>query len=136
MATALTTKANERSSYFVTITLYDENGVAINASDLHFVMWTLTNRSGDTINNLSEITISPIANPFNVVLSGNDLQLEGNSDELRHLTVQAQYDSALGDNLDFKDYCTFTVQNLVAIDGVAPSFSLSPSASASPSPPP
>jgi hypothetical protein len=133
MSTALTTTANERSSYFITITLYNENNAAIDRSDVKSCVWSLTNGYGDIINDLSEVVVNPITNPFTIILTGNDLQIEGNADEVRHLTVMAIYDSALEDNLEFKDYCTFTVKNLVAVDGTAPTASLSPSASASPS---
>ena len=133
MSTSLSTVANERSSYFVTVTLLDEDAVTIPTTHITTISWTLTNSYGDVINNLSQVVPSTITNPFTIILSGNDLQIEGGADEIRHLTVEATYDSDLGNDLNFTDYATFTVKNLVAIDGTMPSFSTSPSSSASPS---
>jgi len=135
MPTALSAIANERSSYFVTVTLIDEAGVTVPTNHVTSVTYTLTNASGDVINGLSKIvpSQSPLANPFLIILTGNDLQIEGGTDEIRHLTIEAVYDSDLGDNLHFTDFVTFTVRNLVAIEGTVPSASPSPSASISPS---
>ena len=136
MPTALSAIANERSSYFVTVTLIDEAGVTVPTNHVTSVTYTLTNASGDVINGLSKIvpSQSPLTNPFLIILTGNDLQIEGGTDEIRHLTIEAVYDSDLGSNLHFTDYVTFNLRNLVAIEGTVPSASPSPSASASPSP--
>ena len=136
MPTALSAIANERSSYFVTVTLIDEAGVTVPTNHVTSVTYTLTNSSGDVINGLSKIVPAtvPLTNPFLVILTGNDLQIEGGTDEIRHLTIEAVYDSDLGTSLHFTDYVTFTLRNLVAIEGTVPSASPSPSASASPSP--
>jgi hypothetical protein len=136
MPTALSAIANERSSYFVTVTLIDEAGITVPTNHVTSVTYTLTNSSGDVINGLSKIVPAtvPLTNPFLVILTGNDLQIEGGTDEIRHLTIEAVYDSDLGTSLHFTDYVTFTLRNLVAIEGTVPSASPSPSASASPSP--
>lgn len=137
MPTTLTTIANERSSYFVTVTLLDEDSVTIPTNHITNVTYTLTNAYGDVINNLLKITPSPtpLTNPFTIILTGNDLQIEGGTDEIRHLTIESVYDSALANDLKFTDYVVFTIRNLVAIEGtvVSASASISPSSSASPS---
>lgn len=113
MATALTTKAIEKSTYVVTVAFKDENDAAIAPAT---AAWTLSDEDGRTINSRVDVSISSPTSSESIVLSGDDLAILTKRDGgERVLTVEGTYDSTLATGLPFKDYATFTIQPLVAV---------------------
>ncbi len=106
--------AVEKSSYFVTVSFKDEDGVAVVPKS---ATWTLTTEDGTVVNSRDEFSISP-ASEVTIVLSGDDLALStgfsGNA-ENRVLTIEAVYDSDLANDLPLRDQLIFPVYNLLAI---------------------
>ena len=111
MPTTLTTHAVERSTFVVTASFTDENGEPVTPTTLQ---WTLTDLEGNVINNRSQVSITP-SSTVDIVLSGDDLALQGDSPEMRVLTIEGTYNSTLGTGLPLKESVKFIVDNLVAV---------------------
>ncbi|HDM76324.1 MAG TPA: hypothetical protein ENG51_07620 [Deltaproteobacteria bacterium] len=111
MPTTLTTHAVEKSTFVITVAFQDEQGNSVTPNEL---TWTLTDMNGNVINNRDQVSITP-ASSVDIVLSGDDLALEGDAPELRVLTVEGTYSSDLGSDLPIKDSVRFIVDNLVAV---------------------
>ena len=114
MATSLTLRANEESTYIITAAFTDEDGVAVTPNTL---TWTLTDADGIVINDREEEVIAPAAS-VDIVLQGADLALQSGESlqALRILTVEGTYDSDAGTDLPIKAACKFVVEDLVAIE--------------------
>jgi hypothetical protein len=116
MPTSLPTSAIEKSSYFISFEMRDENDDLIDPLVVDWIRWTLTNPYGDVINERYRQEIAkPFTNPVKIILKGLDLMLDGVTDEQRHFTVEAQYDSIDATDLPFNDYATFTVKSCIAL---------------------
>ena len=111
MPTVLTTHAVEKSTFVITVAFQDEQGNAVTPNEL---TWTLTDMNGNIINGRDQVSITP-ASSVDIVLSGDDLALEGDAPELRVLTVAGTYSSDIGSDLPIKDSVRFIVDNLVAV---------------------
>ena len=111
MPTTLTTHAVEKSTFVITVAFQDEQGNSVTPNEL---TWTLTDMNGNVINNRDQVSITPDSS-VDIVLSGDDLALEGDAPELRVLTVEGTYSSDLGNDLPIKDSVRFIVDNLVAV---------------------
>ena len=113
--TTLTSRAAEESTFIVTAVFKDEDGdlVVPNAGT---VIWTLTDKDGTVINSREDVAETS-ASTVNIVLSGDDLTLIDQDclEEERRVTIQAEYDSVLENNLPIKGVAIFTVVNLISI---------------------
>lgn len=105
---------DEQSTGVITCAFTDENGddVAPNV-----VIWTLTTSDGQTvINEREQVDFDAPGAEIEIVLHGGDLQiLEAEAARkyvVRKLTIQAEYDSDLGNNLPLTGETTFKVRNL------------------------
>ena len=117
MAITLTARANERSTYIVDVSFWDENDVAVvpNAG----LSWTLTDENGTVINGRDATAISP-ATTVSIVLSGLDLAIgDGLYGTQRHLLVEGTYNSSLGNNLPIKEEIVFRINDFVHLTGIA-----------------
>ncbi len=114
MATKLTLKANELSTYIITVEFTDEDDQAIVPTSM---TWTLTDRLGTVINNRQDVSIFDLSAAVDVVLSGNDLRVVSTG-ETRILTVKAIYDSGSGTSLPLNDEVEFAVKNLVKVSAL------------------
>jgi len=111
-------KANERSTYVLTITFKDEdNDVVIpNASS---IKWTLTDSEGNIVNGRDQVSIVS-ASTIRIILTGLDLAIGGDLlDTERKLLIEATYDSSLGMNLPLTEEITFSINNFVKLSGVS-----------------
>ena len=109
MPTVLTAKAQDQSTYKVTMAFTDSAGAAVVPDS---VVWQLTNQLGKTVNSRTGTTETPAAS-IDVILSGNDL--DASDGQVRVLTVQAVYDSDEGNNLPLKAECMFEVEDLLNV---------------------
>jgi hypothetical protein len=114
MSVELTTHAVEKSTYVITVSFTDEDGVAVIPTA---GTWTLTNEGGTVINSRSAVAMSPLASTYKIVLSGLDLAMQTGEWLIGHrlLTVQATYNSTLGTGLPLKAEVKFIVDELVVV---------------------
>jgi hypothetical protein len=109
MATRLTTKAKDKSTYIVTCSFKDENGNDVTPNT---ITWKLTDDAGNIINSRTAQTVTPAA-AVDIVLSGNDLKYSDGP--VRILTVEATYNSLLGTNLPLNEEVKFNISDLINI---------------------
>lgn len=101
----LSVDAIEQGTYVVTAVLTDENGDAVTPTAL---TWSLYNEKGVVVNGREDVAITP-ASTVNIVLSGDDLAISGNTDERRVFLLTGAYNSSLGSGLPLRDLVEFTV---------------------------
>lgn len=108
--------ADEQGAYGITCT-FKANNVAVDAASIVSLAWWLTDLSGVVVNSRSNVTVSSIANPYTVVLTGADLQIFDKDApvEGRILTLKGTYNSTLGDGLAFTAAVLFDVLNLLVV---------------------
>jgi hypothetical protein len=114
MATILSTNAIEESTYIITATYTDQDGAAVtpNAG----LNWTLTDDSGNIINERENVAIAVPSTSNSIVLSGDDLAVPTTVNRVRIFTVEGTYNSATyGNNLPIKAQCQFTIDDLTAV---------------------
>ena len=108
-----TKKAAEKGTYVVEIKFYDEDGNLVAPNEAYY---TLTDKSGTDIVVRTEI-LSP-TNTEDILLSGTDLAFqsgETDSETARVLTVEATYNSSLGNDLPLNAEFEFDILNLLNI---------------------
>lgn len=109
MPTTLSPRAIDRSTYVIAAAFTDETGVAVVPTS---ITWTLSTDSGNVINSRQDVSITPGAT-VQIVLTNDDLAFaHGNK---RVLTINAIYNSTLGNNLRLRDQVTFTLDDLVMV---------------------
>lgn len=101
-------KAIKESTYIITLNFVDED----NDDDLipATLFWSLQDPSGQIINNREDEEETPAAK-VNIVLSGNDLAINGQSAE-RILIVYGTYNSQYGNNLPYRKGFQFSIEDL------------------------
>ncbi|MEJ5360136.1 MAG: hypothetical protein WHT06_15860 [Desulfobacterales bacterium] len=105
------TPAEERSSYFITVELFDEQGNKVTPASLK---WKLTDMAGNVVNNRSEVTVSNPADANVIALSGNDLAVFEDAITYRLVTVWGQYYSpSAGGNVDFRQQIKFAIRPMI-----------------------
>ncbi len=114
--TTLTLEADEKGTYVISGTYYDENGDTVTPTAAN---WTLTDTKGNVINSRSAVTISSLSTTFAVALTGNDLAI-GNTatksaNRKRIFAVQYTYNSTLGSGLNGRGQAEFTIADYVAV---------------------
>lgn len=110
--TTLTLGATEQSTYVVDIEFRDEDGELVTPTA---ATWTLTDPAGNVINQRDGVEISPLQSQVTIVLSGDDLALEGYQALARHFLVEATYNSTLGSDLPLKAVAIFEIEALVGV---------------------
>lgn len=107
MPTKLSQKANDQSTFVITVSFFDEDGDPVTPN---IVQWSLRNENDAIINDreLEDITVPD--DTLEIVLSGDDLKYSEGA--LRALTIYATYDSTLGNDLPLNDEVTFYIANL------------------------
>lgn len=110
MPTKLTVDANEESTYVISAAFADEDGDSVVPSS---ITWTLTDASGNVINEREDVSVTPAAT-VNIVLSGDDLVI-GTNGGSRRVTIRATYNSSLGTGLPLKDECLFNISDLLNV---------------------
>ena len=115
MATNLTLRAAEKSTYIVNAAFVDEDNSPVTPKTM---TWTLTDSDGSVINAREDVVISSLSTDVDIVLSGLDLALQSGESlqALRILTLEGTYDSDAGTDLPLRAACKFTVEDLVAVE--------------------
>lgn len=88
-----------------TISFTDENGDAVTPTS---VKWTLSDPNGAIINSRSMVTLTPAAS-ISWLMSGADLRIGGYGPE-RILTIDALYNSTLGNDVPLRAQASFTIE--------------------------
>lgn len=113
MATSLTVDATEGSTYIVTAAFTDEDDVAVVPDT---ITWTLTDTLGTVVNSRQDVSVAVPASSIEVVLSGDDLVVEGYNSPVRVFTIEATYTSGThGAGLPLTGAATFTVESLAGV---------------------
>lgn len=103
--------ADERSSYFITVELYNEQGAKITPITFK---WKLTDMAGNVINSRSEVTVSNPADANVIALTGDDLSVFEDAITYRLVTVWGTYYSPLANgNVDFRQQIKFAVRPMI-----------------------
>jgi hypothetical protein len=110
MGTLLNVIAMERSTLVIRAAFTDEDGNAVVPDSL---TWTLTDRSGTTINSRKDVVVGTPAAEVDIVLSGDDLEVT--SDAERWVTIEGTYTSTLGAGLPLTAAAMFVVENLLGL---------------------
>ena len=109
--------AVEQSTYFPIISFLDEDE---NNENVKTLKWTLSDAFGNIINNRDGEEIINPSLVETIVLSGDDLAIFGDNDLLKRvLTIQATYDSDLGNDLPLNGEGIFNIIPLIAIPNEA-----------------
>jgi len=111
MATMLTVRAVEKSTYIVTTVFTNEAGSSVTPLT---VVWTLTDADGTVVNDREAVEETP-ASTVNIVLTGDDLAIDTGAKTIRIVTVEATYDSDYGSGLYLKKAAVFNVENLLTV---------------------
>jgi len=100
MPTKLKVAFNEDGTGVVNTQFYDEQG---NAMTPNTITWALTEVDGTVINGREQVSESA-AQEVDILLTGDDLQ-----PGTLFVTIWGEYDSDLGTDLPYKDWCSFKV---------------------------
>lgn len=110
---AVTAYAKEEGTFVVNVAPEDEDDNPVIPVTAR---WTLTDSEGNVINNRLHVSLTP-AYSMDIVLQGDDLAIPGSS-KSRILTVEATYNSSLGNDLPLNDDYHFIVDNMFLIEEV------------------
>lgn len=99
---AINVKFKYKSTAVITYEFQDEKGKSAVPKQCS---WTLTNSSGEVINNRQDISIDDLSSEINVVLQGDDL-----IESLQYIIFKGIYDSDIGANLSFREWDRFYVE--------------------------
>lgn len=111
MTINLTSNANEKGTYIVSVTFTDEDDASVTPNS--GLTWTLTDLDGNVINSREDVAITE-ASTIDIVLTDSDLQVVTGHDR-RIVTVEGTYDSSLGTNLPIKEEIRFAITDLVNV---------------------
>ena len=106
MAINLTTKAKDRSTYIVTIDFLDETDTPVVPKS---ATWTLSNETGDIVNDREGETFDPLAASVDLALSGLDTAYA--LGRARYLKVHAVYDSVVENDLPIIEEAIFEIDD-------------------------
>lgn len=103
--------AVEGSTYIVQVAFKDEVGDAMVPVSAE---WSMRDNTGAIVNSRSAVPLTP-ATAMNIVLNGDDLSYEVNSQSMRVLTVTGIYDGDYGANLPIAEEYTFSIRSLEGV---------------------
>jgi len=109
--------AKDKSTYIITLTFFDETGVAINPTS---IIWSLFDGGGNVVNLKSDIHASSNNGMVVVVLQGDDLDPgTTNLSRKRRFAVSALYDASINNELftelPLNDEIEFLIEDLPGI---------------------
>jgi len=113
MPGAIKETATEQSSFKVTADFYDESGNDVAPATM---TWTLTDEDGSVVNSREDVNIASPSSSESILLSGDDLAVDGNDPVKRIVTFEGTYDSVeFGAGLPLIDQSTFTIMPIKII---------------------
>jgi len=112
MSYALPLKAIEESTYIITANFIDENGEAFSPVTLN---WSLTDPSGNIINDREDVVVESPESTEHIVLSGDDLAIGTNYPCWRRFCLSGTYDSTLGNGLPINSVALFQIITLADV---------------------
>lgn len=101
--THLETKANEESSYTITVSC-DFTPTAMK--------WALRDEDDNIINSRTSVAVSSPSTSNDITLTSDDLEVTNDKKVMRYLTVYGTYNGGAN---SFSDECSFRVQSLKGI---------------------
>lgn len=100
---------NELGTIIHEVSFFDEDGTACAPTAVY---WTLTDDGGVIINSRHHVTLTPLATIMNVVVTGNDCAILGETDNgERIILLEWTYNSTLGSGLAGTEEILFNVRN-------------------------
>lgn len=112
MAITVLQNAREESTYVLSIDFLNENSSPVTPTS---ATWTLSDINGNIINGRVDVNISPLSTTVDIPLTGDDLAISDPVSLVRRFTVEALYDSTLGNGLKLNDEVEFSVDDLVNV---------------------
>ena len=112
MPTALSLKAVEQSTYIITASFTDEAGNSVTPDSLK---WSLVDRKKRIVNNRKDVEITSLDTSIDIVLSGDDIAIDGDGEVERWIVVEGTYTSDAGSGLPFRDQASFRISNLKSV---------------------
>ena len=106
VAVSLPTRAQDRSTFVVSISFYDAAGDSVVPTS---VTWTMTNGAATVINSRSAVVVAPAAT-INLVLGADDTDYAGG--EARMVVVDAVYTSTEGADLPLRGAVSFRIEDV------------------------
>lgn len=112
--TVLTTICQEGAPYFVRIAFATEDGSSVTPNS---AAYTVTDRDGNVVNDLSSVEIGSLATSVDILLSGADTTITASaaSGEIRVINVEYVYDSTLASGLTAYAEAWFSISDLVVV---------------------
>ena len=107
-------QAIEKSTYVVNVAFMNELGQPVTPVS---ASWSLRDNKGNVINNREIVNITSPEVSEDILLTGNDLTLQPDEHERgeRVLTIEATYNSSMGNILPMKEEFRFFVTNLIGV---------------------
>lgn len=106
MAVSLVLRAEDKSTYVVSVSFYDAAEDAVVPSS---VKWTMTNGAGDVVNSRSAVVATPAAT-IDILLGAEDTDYADG--EARMIVVDAVYSSTEGSDLPLRGAVSFRIEDL------------------------
>lgn len=117
MPSKLLEAAQEGSTFTIVVEFYEiaPDGVPTPIVPNSGLIWSLKDRSGQTINSRDSVNLDPPAQSVMITLSGDDLKTFSGKATRRYVTVQGTYNGLAGNNLPLAEEVSFQIKNLVGI---------------------
>lgn len=112
MSIKLDEHAPEQGTYHIVCAFTDEDSAGNAPTAL---IWTLTDRDGNTVNGRSDVVVSSPTTSNTITLAGTDLALLSGQTNERLFLIEWTYDSTYGSGLSTKEQATFIIDPLKAV---------------------
>ena len=117
MASKISIRAKEGSTFVIRADFVERtsdggagNPIIPNAG----LIWSLTDAKGAPVNGKTNIPLVSASSVI-IVLSGDDLALDGAYPARRYVTIKGTYDSLFGFDLELRGEASFQIENLVGV---------------------
>lgn len=104
--------ADEESSYFVTVSYYNEDGDSITPLTAY---WTLTDKDGNVMNEREDVEITSLSTSNIIVMYGDDLSVGDEGNERKLLIKGTYHNDDLDMDLPFTGQATFYIDDFASI---------------------
>lgn len=117
MPTKLSQKAVEGSTFTIVVEFNERlpDGTRTPIVPNSGLVWRLSDRYGNVINERLDVPIDPPAQSVMITLSGNDLKTFSGKNTRRFVTIEGTYNGVAGNNLPLVEETSFQIENLVGL---------------------